>query len=112
MGSTTAMGIKDSVDRGWIQMRVAMEQHLVYNHYPPIPRSMIEPCLQAVEAGNDGDWNRIIDLPEGITYRAGKDVPYVEGKKVDENGNLTYATASALIDAHHLEWFIDCEEDY
>lgn len=110
MGSTTAMGYKDMVDEGLISLYHAMEIHLTGNHYPPIPRSMIEPCLQAVEAGNDGDWDRIIDLPEGVSYRAGKDVPYIEGKELDEQGNLTYATASALIEAHRLEWFLDYEE--
>ena len=112
MGSTTAIGLKDSVDREWLSNYRAMEIHLTGNHYPPIPRSMITPCLEAVEAGNEGDWDRIIDLPEGISYRAGKDVPYVKGKKLDENGDLTYATASAIIDAHHLEWFLDYEEEF
>lgn len=109
MGSTVAQGYKDAVDRNWLSFHVALETHLLHNHYPPLPLSLIDACMEAIEAGNEGDWDRIIDLPEEITYRAGKDVPYVKGKKVDENGNLTYATASVIIELCHLETFLDYE---
>lgn len=93
MGSNLAhdlAGMKDlSLDRSLaIQLRS--------NHYPPVPLSMIEPCKEAILAGRGEDFDRLIDLPEGISWR----------------GN-TAAPARAIIEAHHLEaWlYTDPEEE-
>ena len=69
--------------------------HLSANHYPPVPKSMVQPCIEAIDAVNDlGLWDLEIPLPEGITW---KDLPH--------------APASAIIEAHHLEaWLIEREE--
>ena len=69
--------------------------HLSANHYPPVPKTMIQPCIQAIDAVNDlGLWNAPIELPEGITWK-----------------NRQYAPASAIIEAHHLDaWLIEREE--
>jgi hypothetical protein len=68
--------------------------HLSSNHYPPVPSSMIQPCIEAIDAVNDmGLWGADIQLPEGITWR----------------GQIT-APASAIIEAHHLDaWLIERE---
>ena len=68
--------------------------HLSANHYPPVPKTMIQPCIQAIDAVNDaGLWDLPIKLPEGISWR-GSDL----------------APASAIIEAHHLEaWLIERE---
>jgi hypothetical protein len=51
---------------------------------------MVQPCIDAIDAAYDEDYYREIKMPEGITYK----------------GNNT-APAHAIIDQHHLSWFID-----
>jgi hypothetical protein len=76
-----------------IESQISM--HLRGNHYPPVPNSMVKPCIEAIDAVNDlGLWDLDIELPEGITWR----------------GN-TSAPAHAIIEAHHLNaWIIEREE--
>jgi hypothetical protein len=68
--------------------------HLRGNHYPPVPSSMIKPCIEAIDAVNDaGLWDLDIPLPEGVSWR----------------GNTT-APARSIIEAHHLDaWLIERE---
>jgi len=67
--------------------------HLSANHYPPVPSSMIQPCIDAIDAYYDEDYDRLIVLPAPITWR-------------DQNT----APASAIVDAHHLDaWLPNCE---
>jgi hypothetical protein len=75
-----------------IEQQIAI--HLSSNHYPPVPSSMVEPCIEAIDAVNDmGLWGADIRLPEGITWRG-----------------QTTAPASAIIEAHHLNaWIIERE---
>ena len=70
--------------------------HLRSNHYPPVPLTMVKPCIEAIDAVNDlGLWDLEIPLPEGVLWRG-----------------LTSAPAHALISNHHLEaWLIE-REDY
>lgn len=69
--------------------------HLSANHYPPVPKSMVKPCIEAIDAVNDfGLWDLDIELPEGVSWRGSQ-----------------YAPASAIIEAHHLDaWLIEREE--
>lgn len=85
MGYSTAVELA-GLERG-------LEYHLAYNHYPPVPLEMVDPCKAAIEAYNDQDYHREIDLPAPITWR---------GKSA--------APASALVEAHHLDAFIDSED--
>lgn len=97
MGSNMATEMADgTLDE--LGIHLDMEQqiaiHLSANHYPPVPKSMVKPCIEAIDAVNDlGLWNADIELPEGISWR----------------GNNT-APASAIIEAHHLDaWIIERE---
>ena len=97
MGSNMAIEMADgTLDE--LGIHLDMEQqiaiHLSANHYPPVPKSMVKPCIEAIDAVNDlGLWNADIELPEGISWR----------------GNNT-APASAIIEAHHLDaWIIERE---
>ena len=92
MGSNFANDLA-LLDDMTIERQIAI--HLSANHYPPVPKSMVQPCIEAIDAVNDlGLWDLEIPLPEGITW---KDLPH--------------APASAIIDAHHLEaWLIEREE--
>jgi (2Fe-2S) ferredoxin len=51
--------------------------------------------MEAIEACNEEDWNREIAMPEGVLYRG-----------------LTFAPASAIVEAHHLDTWITNEGDY
>jgi hypothetical protein len=54
---------------------------------------MVPVCIEAIEAYNEGDYYREIELPEGVSWR----------------GNLA-APANQIIMSHHLEnW---CNDEY
>jgi hypothetical protein len=89
MGYNTALDLSNELD-----LEVAIGYHLQGNHYPPVPLSMVEPCIEAIDAFYDEDYNREIALPEGVLWR----------------GQVT-APASAIVDAHHLNAWLP-EEDY
>ncbi len=89
MGYNTALDLSNELD-----IEVAIGYHLQGNHYPPVPLSMVEPCIEAIDAFYDEDYNREIALPEGISWR----------------GQVT-APASAIVEQHHLEAWLP-EEDY
>ena len=90
MGSVTAIGLADTT----LDLETQLLYHLQGNHYPPIPSSMIKPCIEAIDAVNDlGLWDAPIELPEGVSWRG-----------------ETHAPASAIIEGHHLHsWIIERE---
>ena len=85
MGSNFATELADNelLD---LDLEMAISIHLQSNHYPPVPLSMVEPCIEAIDAYHDEDYNRLITLPAPITWR-------------DQNS----APASAIVEAHHLD---------
>ena len=89
MGYNTALDLSTELN-----LEVALGYHLQGNHYPPVPLSMVEPCIEAIDAFYDEDYNREIALPQGVLWR----------------GQVT-APASAIIEQHHLEAWLP-EEDY
>ncbi len=90
MGSVTALGIQDSV----LDLETQLAYHLQGNHYPPVPLSMVQPCIDAIDAYYDEDYSRLIDLPKDISWRG-----------------QTSAPASAIVDAHHLDAWLPQYED-
>lgn len=84
MGSNFAHDLAD-YDLG-LDLSTAIKIHLTSNHYPPVPVSMVEPCIDAIDAYWNKDTDQEIQMPEGITYK---------GK--------TTAPAWAIIEQHHLE---------
>jgi len=94
MGSVTAIGLADSV----LDLETQILYHLKGNHYPPVPSEMVAPCIEAIDAYYDEDYGRLIDMPMvgnfQILYRG-----------------ETQAPAHAIVDQHHLEWFIQPVED-
>ena len=90
MGSVTAIGLAESE----LDLEKQLAYHLQGNHYPPVPLSMVQPCIEAIDAAYDEDYNRIIELPKGVTYR----------------GGATSAPAYAIIENHHLDaWLPESE---
>ena len=67
--------------------------HLRGNFYPPVPVSMVPVCVAAIEAAFERDWDRSIDLPEGVLYRG-----------------LTAAPASAIVENHRLDPWIQFDD--
>jgi len=46
-----------------IKLDNAIGIHLQGNHYPPIPLTMVQPCIEAINAYWDEDLNKMIDMP-------------------------------------------------
>jgi hypothetical protein len=94
MGSVTAIGLADSV----LDLETQLLYHLKGNHYPPVPAEMVQPCIEAIDAWWDGDSDRMIAMPKvgnfQILYRGD-----------------TVAPAHAIIDQHHLHFWLQ-DEDY
>lgn len=89
MGYTTAVGLAEE-----LSLEAGLAYHLQANHYPPVPVAMVQPCIDAIDAYWEDDYNRLIELPQDITWRG-----------------QTSAPASAIIEAHHLDaWLQDDEE--
>ena len=92
MGSNFATDLA-SGDLG-LSMSDSIRIHLSSNHYPPVPATMVQPCLDAIDAYFDEDYQRPIQLPMPITWK-----------------NKSSAPASAIVEAHHLEaWLPDWED--
>lgn len=90
MGHQTAIDMTTS----GLSLDAQLRYHLTANHYPPVPTSMVATCIEAVEAYNDEDPDRLITLPFGILWRG-----------------LTAAPAKTIIEAHHLDaWLVDWED--
>jgi len=81
MGYNTALDLSESLD-----LEMALSIHLQSNHYPPVPLSMVEPCIEAIDAYYDEDYNKLIEMPEGVFYRGDK-----------------FAPAHAIVSQHHLD---------
>lgn len=94
MGSVQAAEFREMAELGSITMEQAIEWHLVSNHFPPIPKSMVQPCMEAIVYANQGKWNKLVSLPDGVGYKG-----------------LTTAPVHAIIEQHHLENWVDYDED-
>jgi hypothetical protein len=92
MGSNLATELADGLLDLDLETQIGI--HLQGNHYPPVPKSMIQPCIDAIDAYYDEDYNRKITLPEGVSWKG-----------------MTKAPACAIVEAHHLEAWLP-ETDY
>ena len=92
MGALQAMELAE--DEFGLGLENSISIHLRSNHYPPVPDIMVPVCIDAIDAVNtEGDWDKEITLPEGVSWKG-----------------LTSAPASAIIEQHHLEfWLIESE---
>ena len=62
MGYTTALALEEELG-----LEVGLAYHLQGNHYPPVPVSMVQPCIDAIDAFYDEEYSREINLPEGVS---------------------------------------------
>lgn len=91
MGSVYAEGLTEI----GLSLEEQILVHLTSNHYPPVPKVMVEPCIEAIDSANEGDWDKMIKMPEGVSYKGESEAP-----------------VSAMVEQHHLEfWIIESELD-
>jgi len=85
------MGYNNAVDfASTLDLHTSIQLHLSANHYPSVPSSMIQPCINAIFACVDNDDELLIELPKGVRWR-GEDT----------------APAWAIVEGHHLQPWID-----
>jgi hypothetical protein len=80
------MGYNTALDLAELDLEQGIAYHLQGNHYPPVPVSMVQPCIDAIDAYYEEDYSKLIEMPEGVSYK----------------GN-THAPAWAIVEQHHLE---------
>lgn len=91
MGSIYAEGLTEI----GLSLEEQLLVHLTSNHYPPVPKSMVEPCIQAIDHANEGNWDEMIKMPDGVSYKGEPEAP-----------------VHAIVEQHHLEfWIIESELD-
>ena len=94
MGSNFAQELANGVVPN-LTLEAQIEIHLRSNIYPPVPLSMVKPCIEAIDAYWEEDTDRQIALPEGGSWR----------------GN-DHAPAWAIIEGHHLDaWITEYDEE-
>lgn len=69
--------------------------HLQYNFYPPVPSSMVQPCIEAIDAYWELDYSREIELPQGVSWKG-----------------ITTAPAHAIVEVHRLHPWTDDDEEF
>jgi hypothetical protein len=90
MGYNTAYDLVESV----IDIHQSMAIHLTSNHYPPVPISMVQPCIDAIYACDEEQYDKLIELPEGVQWRGQNSAP-----------------AHAIVEGHHLQAWLYSEGD-
>lgn len=93
MGASTAQAFANEVAEGNCPIEAAVQYHLRQNHYPPPPVCMVEPCVEAINYANEGNYDADVFLPTGVTWRGSTMVP-----------------VRALVESFHLQSFINSDE--
>ena len=75
MGRLSAIGM---LEQGSFDQ--ALEWHLQYNHFPAISLAFIPIAKQAIDCGNDENWESRLHMPNGKILTAGE---IVEGLHLD-----------------------------
>lgn len=90
MGKLQAMEMAEM-----LEIENAIGWHLRSNHFPPVPASMIQPCIEAINNAIEGNWTKLVSLPEGVGYKG-----------------LTAAPTDAIIEQHHLDAWVELDEEF
>jgi hypothetical protein len=94
MGSITAIGLADTT----LDLETQLLYHLKGNHYPPVPAEMVQPCIDAIDAYYDEDYDREIAMPKVGDFQ----IRYKD---------KTTAPARAIVEQHHLQFWLPDWED-
>lgn len=93
MGMLSALAMTD--EELGLSLEDQISLHLTTNHYPPVPASMVPVCIEAIDNANEGKWNKMVRLPEGVLFRG-----------------YPVAPSADIIEQHHLGiWIIESELD-
>ena len=70
------MGMNTAIDLAESQMTIEdqLSIHFRSNCYPPIPLGMIPTAVEAIDAYWEDDLDRMIPLPEGVSFRGSDEV--------------------------------------
>jgi len=91
MGSVYAEGLTEI----GLTLEEQILVHLTSNHYPPVPKVMVETCIEAIDKANEGEWDEMVPMPEGVTYKGETEAP-----------------VHAIVEQHHLDfWIVESELD-
>jgi hypothetical protein len=90
MGRMFVEGLKDMTD---LELEDWVSLHFSSNCYPPIPQIMVQSAVAAIVACNKGDYNEVIELPMGVTYR-----------------DSQFCDAWTFVEQHRLEGFLQDED--
>ena len=93
MGRLHAEELASMLDGGELSLEDSVRLHLQSNHYPPIPASMIKPCIAAIDAANSENFDLEIEMPEDVSYLDGNTAP-----------------AWSIVETFHLDSWIELEE--
>ena len=76
MGFSTAYSLATAHD---LTLEQSVSIHFSSNCYPPIPQFMVGVACTAIIAASEGNWDTLIELPEGVETRHGRrEVPASE----------------------------------
>jgi hypothetical protein len=70
MGSIHAIELASGEFVNSIEQQLTI--HLTSNCYPPVPLIMLPVAIASINAINEGDYDRLIDLPEKVKTREGR----------------------------------------
>jgi hypothetical protein len=87
-------GVAQDLSQATISIQQQMAIHLTSNHYPPVPISMVQPCIDAIYAYDEEEYDKLIELPNGVMWRG-----------------LNSAPAHAIVEGHHLQAWLSSEGD-
>jgi hypothetical protein len=105
-------------------METSLEQiitwHLTGRFYPSIPTSMVKPCLEAIKNAKSGDWDLLVNLPEGITFKGSTQAPTIdiiqahrlEAWAEEEEGSLCEICEGNPVEYPDSKWCDSCKIDY
>jgi hypothetical protein len=70
MGMMTAVDLQEQ----GLSLEQQLSIHFSSNCYPPIPQGMIPTAIAAIDAYWEEDYNKMILLPEGVSFRGQSEV--------------------------------------
>lgn len=100
MGNMHASEYANAVSEGWASLGQAIAMNLQSNHFPPLPLDYVAPIRAAIDAANEGEWDRMISLGDVDPHpRAATETD--DGWEID---------AATLLDITHCWGFTDNED--
>lgn len=94
MGTANALGMAEKVADGSISLWGALEYHLTFNHFPPVPLTLVSVCQRIIEGQGTWGYDDTISLPEDVRWRGESQAPI-----------------QAVIEEFHLDPFLEHSEE-